>query len=178
MIARMVALQTSFAIRRLEAHEWQTHREIRLRALADAPDAFGTTLAEAQARGADAWAARLSVTADSGRDFPLIAERDGAAVGLLWAMVDEADSTMVEVFQVWVDPESRGLGIAAALLREAIAWAKSKDARVVQLGVTCGDTPALRLYRRAGFQDVGLPEPLRPGSPLFGQTMTLMIAGR
>ena len=174
----MPTLRTTFTIRQLEAHEWQTHREIRLRALADAPDAFGTTLAEAQARRPDAWAARMSLAAVSGRDYPLIAELDGAAVGLLWAMVDEADGTVVELFQVWVDPESRGHGIAAALLHAAIAWAKTKNAHVVQLGVTSGDTPALRLYRRAGFQDFGVPEPLRPGSPLFGQTMRLAIDER
>jgi hypothetical protein len=37
-----------FKIRRFAAHEWQSYKNLRLRALADSPDAFGRTLAEAQ----------------------------------------------------------------------------------------------------------------------------------
>jgi GNAT superfamily N-acetyltransferase len=171
-------MQNSLAIRPLEAHEWPKYRELRLRSLADSPDAFGSTLASEQDRSPDDWAARLSAAAVSGRDYPLVAELAGAAVGLLWAKVDVANSSVANVFQVWVAPESRGRGVAAALLREAINWARSMNARVVQLGVTCGDTPAARLYVREGFQDFGSPEPRRPGSPLFEQTMRLAIGER
>jgi hypothetical protein len=42
-----------FKIRRFAAHEWQTYKKIRLRALADLPHAFGRTLAEAQQHADD-----------------------------------------------------------------------------------------------------------------------------
>lgn len=167
-------METSLAIRTLEAHEWPTYREARLRSLADSPDAFGSTLASEQQRTPDAWAARLSAAAVSGQDYPLIAELAGAAVGLLWAKVDATDASVVNLFQMWVAPESRSRGVAAALLREAIKWARSSNARVVQLGVTCGDTAAARLYVREGFQNFGSPAP-RPGTPLFEQTMRLQL---
>jgi ribosomal protein S18 acetylase RimI-like enzyme len=171
----MPHLQKSVAIRTLEAHEWPKYREVRLRSLADSPDAFSSTLAEAQERSPDDWAARLAAAAVSGQDYPLIAELAGAAVGLLWAKLDATNSSVVNLFQVWVAPESRGLGVAAALLREAIQWAGATNASVVQLGVTCGNTSAVRLYVRAGFQDFGSPVPRTPGSSLLEQTMRLAI---
>jgi ribosomal protein S18 acetylase RimI-like enzyme len=171
----MVRLPESITFRTLEPHEWPTYREVRLRSLADSPDAFGSTLAEEQARPADAWAARLSAAAVSGRDYPLIAELAGAVVGLVWARVDGTSAAVVKIFQVWVAPECRGRGIAATLMRKAIKWAQCRNAQVVQLGVTRGDTSAVRLYLREGFREVGSPEPLRPGSPLLSQPMQLTI---
>lgn len=171
----MTPLQESLVIRTLEAHEWLKYREVRLRSLADSPDAYGSTLAAEQHRTPDDWAARLSAAAVSGRDYPLIAELSGTVVGLVWAKVDAANSSLVNLFQMWVAPESRGHGVAVTLLQEAIAWARSRQAHVVQLGVSCRATSAMRLYVRAGFQDFGLPEPLRPDSPLLEQTMRLAI---
>lgn len=164
-----------YTIRLLEPHDWPAYRQMRLRSLADSPDAFGSTLAEEQARPADAWAARLAAAAVSGRDRPLVAEAAGAPVGLLWAKVDATDASVVNLFQVWVAPEGRGCGVGASLLHEAILWARSANARSVQLGVTQGDTPAVRLYARAGFRPFGAPEPLRPGSPLLSQPMRLAL---
>jgi GNAT superfamily N-acetyltransferase len=174
----MAPSQKSLAIRTLEAHEWPKYREVRLRSLADSPDAFSSTLAEAQDRTPDDWAARLAAAAVSGQDYLLIAELAGAGVGLVWAKVDATNSSVVNLFQMWVAPESRGRGVAAALLQEAIMWARSRKAQVVQLGVTCGNESAVRLYVRKGFRDFGSPEPRSPGSPLLEQTMRLVIDER
>ena len=162
-------------IRPLRAGEWPAWRDLRLRSLADAPDAFGSTLADEAARPDETWAARLAAAAGSGRDRPLVAEAGGRAVGLTWAKVDGDDPTVVNLYQVWVAPEARGRGVAAALLDAAIAWSKEVGARTMQLGVTCGDTPAVRLYRRAGFREMGAPEPLRAGSALLSQAMRLEL---
>ncbi|GGC64443.1 GNAT family N-acetyltransferase [Undibacterium terreum] len=168
--------ENTVSVRKLEIHEWETYSNLRLRSLADSPDAFGSTLAAEQERSPEAWAARLSAAAVSGKDYPLVAEIAGTAAGLVWAKVDADDESIVNIFQMWVAPESRGRGAAAALLRTAILWAKDRNARLVRLGVACGDTPAVRLYVREGFRDVGEPEPLRAGSPLLSQTMQLAIA--
>jgi ribosomal protein S18 acetylase RimI-like enzyme len=74
---------------------------------------------------------------------------------------------------MWVAPEARGRGVAVALLDASIAWARSIGAQCVRLGVVSGNDAATRLYRRAGFRDVGAPEPLRPGSAAFEQAMQL-----
>jgi hypothetical protein len=60
----------------LQSPEWQRLRTIRLRALRDAPDAFGSTLEEANTWSADAWSDQL-------RTLPtVVAVKDGADVGM------------------------------------------------------------------------------------------------
>jgi ribosomal protein S18 acetylase RimI-like enzyme len=168
-------LKESLVIRTLAPYDWPLYRAIRLRSLADSPDAFATTLGEQQAHAPETWAARLSAASISGKDYPLVAEWDGTPAGLVWAKVDGEDSTAVNIFQMWVAPEVRGRGIAAALLREAVNWARSKNARAVQLGVTCGNSSAVRLYEREGFKNVGQPQPRGQDSPLFEQAMRLAL---
>ena len=168
-------MRTRPTIRTLKASEWARYRDVRLRSLAESPNAFGSTLAAEQGRSEQAWAERLSSAAVSGQDCPLIAEQDCVVIGLLWAKVDACDDSSVHLFQMWVAPEYRGRGVGSMLLHEAVAWARRHNARSVQLGVTCGDTSALRLYTRAGFKIVGAPEPLRPGSELLAQSMQLLL---
>lgn len=151
-------------VRRLRPDEGETYRAIRLRALEDAPDAFGATLAEAQARPLEEWAARLAQAEVSGIDLPLGAQRDGELVGLAWAKVDADDADTVNLYQMWVAPQCRGQGVAGALLDSAIAWAHARGARALGLGVNCANPTAIALYERAGFCILGEASPMS-GAP-------------
>ncbi|MEX5746568.1 GNAT family N-acetyltransferase [Massilia sp. X63] len=164
-------------VRRLQAQEWQAYRAIRLRALADAPDAFGSTLAAEQRLPDETWAARVAKSAVSGIDCALVAEQGGLLVGLLWAKVDAGDAARVNLFQMWVAPESRGRGVAATLLDQALGWARCRAARVVHLGVNRANAGARRLYERAGFRPLGAPYPMREGAPHMEQEMRLDLSG-
>jgi len=64
-------------VRPFEAHEWRTLRELRLRALADAPDAFARTLAEKEGRSDAEWSRMLAPSAASASQLSLVAERAG-----------------------------------------------------------------------------------------------------
>ncbi|KFI07388.1 GNAT family N-acetyltransferase [Massilia sp. BSC265] len=163
-------------VRRLQPQEWQSYRAIRLRALADAPDAFGSTLAREEALPEDTWAARVAKSAVSGIDCALVAEQGGLLAGLLWAKVDAQDAARVNLFQMWVAPESRGCGVAAALLDEALGWARARGTRVVHLGVNNANAGALRLYERAGFRPIGVPYLMREGAPHMEQEMRLDLS--
>lgn len=168
-------IHTDTVIRTLRADEWAAYRDLRLRALADSPDAYGSTLAAEQDRPAEAWAERLALAATSGRDYPLVADAGVALVGLAWAKRSADDPRVVDIFQMWVAPQSRGHGIAAALVREAVRWSREAGARAVRLGVETGNAAALRLYAREGFVNTGEPVPLRPGSHLMEQCMLLAL---
>ncbi len=167
-----------FVIHTLRAGEWQAYRAIRLRALADAPDAFGSTLAREEALAPDTWAARVAKSVVSGIDYPLVAEAGGEFVALAWAKVDADDAGIVNLFQMWVAPQWRAHGVAGALLRSAIGWAQARGADAVQLGVNCANAAAVSLYARAGFVPVGAPYPMREGTALMEQTMRLELAAQ
>lgn len=173
----MTHATAAFSIRPFRAEEWPAYRAIRLRALADAPYAFGSTLAAEEALAPETWAARLARSTTSGIDRALAAEMNGELVGLAWAKEDGDDATIVNLFQMWVAPEARGQGVAGALLDEAVRWATARGAQAMQLGVTCTNADALRLYERAGFVEAGVREPLRPGSDLMEQRMRLTLPG-
>lgn len=173
----MAQLAEDFIVRPFTADEWPAYRAIRLRALADAPDAFGSTLAAEEALAPETWAARLARSATSGIDRALAAEANGELVGLAWAKEDADEAAIVNLYQMWVAPQARGQGVAGALLDEAVRWAVERGAQAVQLGVTCTNAGALRLYQRAGFVDTGVREPLRPGAELIEQRMRLTLPG-
>jgi GNAT superfamily N-acetyltransferase len=164
-------------IRAFSANEWRAYRDLRLRALADSPDAFGSTLAKETGRLDAEWARRLASSVDSPVNLPLVAEVRGEPIGLAWGRIDASDPDVAALYQMWVAPSHRGVGAGQMLLKAVIVWARARNASSLDLGVTCGDSPARRLYERAGFKPMGEPQPLRPGSPLLAQSMRLALRG-
>jgi GNAT superfamily N-acetyltransferase len=164
-------------VRALTADEWRVYRDLRLRALADAPDAFGSTLAEEQDRSDAEWSHRLASGADARWNLPLVAAVRGEPIGLAWGRIETSAPDVAALYQMWVAPSHRGVGAGRLLLEVVIAWARARNAASLDLGVTCGESPARRLYERAGFKPRGAPQPLRPGSQLLGQPMRLVLKG-
>jgi GNAT superfamily N-acetyltransferase len=162
-------------IRTFAPHEWGTYRDLRLRALADSPDAFGGTLADEKGRSDAEWSRRLASGDDSRAILPLVAEVCGEPIGLAWGRIDTSNPDVAALYQMWVAPSHRGLGAGQMLLEAVIAWARVRNASYLDLGVTCGDRPARRLYECAGFKPIGEPQPLRPGSTLLVQPMRLVL---
>ncbi len=70
---------------------------------------------------------------------------------LAWLIEDE-----FHINNLAVDPGRRGRGLAAFLLRAALAEAAGEGARAAMLEVRSGNAPALALYAREGFCVAGL----------------------
>ncbi len=104
---------------------------------------------------------------------PMVAFHDDAAAGLAWSEIEPPDMTTAHLYQMWVHPHHRGVGLGRMLVNEGIRWARAQDAKRMLLEVTCGDRPARRLYEAMGFVAVGEPVPQRPGEPLMEQSMVL-----
>ena len=141
-----------------------------MNALKDSPDAFGSVYETAALLADSNWQDRLAQITPN-RDLPLAGLVGTEFAGMAWARFDEPNDKTAHLYQMWVSPVYRGKGLARMLLLEAMAWALSHDAHSMSLGVTCGDTPARKLYETIGFQAIGTPEPLRTGSDLKIQTM-------
>jgi ribosomal-protein-alanine N-acetyltransferase len=74
----------------------------------------------------------------------------GGFVGL-WFVLDEAHVVIIGLRE-----SDRRKGIGELLLISAIAQAVENDSRVVTLEVRASNEPAIELYRKYGFQEVGL----------------------
>lgn len=62
------------------------------------------------------------------------------------------DRMFGSIQNVGVVPEARGLGLGAALVRQALAGFRRAGLRQAYLEVTAQNTSAVRLYRRLGFR--------------------------
>ncbi|MFF2833800.1 GNAT family N-acetyltransferase [Cellulosimicrobium cellulans] len=160
---------------RVRPDDWRDLRDVRLRALADAPTAFGSTLAREVALPDDVWHERAAqgrtLLARTVLDDGTLAEGDRSpcpVVGVAAVVPSPDDPTVAELVSVWVDPGARGTGVAAALLRSADALAVELGARTLALWVTTTNDRALRLYERAGFVRTGATKPL-PSDPRLAE---------
>lgn len=160
----------------LAASQWQQHKTLRLHALLDSPDAFGSTYEAEHTRSDADWAQRIATALASPHDRIFIAYHHGVACGLVWCKLATQSATTADLFQMWVDPTKRGHGAGRLLLDAAIHWAKDAGMRTVELGVTQSNSAAIHLYSRYGFAPIGTPTPLREGSTLLSQTMVLMLS--
>ena len=170
------AVESPVAVRALALDEWPLLRDIRLRALADAPDAFGRTFEEERERPDAEWAAQLARSVRSDSTLTAVAERDGEGVGFVHAEIHPGEPRTAELYGMWVAPAARRTGAGLALVDAIAAWAKSLGAVRLVLNVTHGNTAAERLYERAGLRFTDdAPIPLREGSALRARRMERVL---
>jgi ribosomal protein S18 acetylase RimI-like enzyme len=158
-------------IRPFSADEWPLYRDVRLRALRDSPDAYGSILELESALTDDEWAERLARGVHSSSELALTAECDGEPCGLAWVRLDQDTAETAHLYQMWVAAAHRRRGVGRSLVDAAADWARQMGARRLELDVTCNNEAAVRLYEGAGFATFGEPRPLRPGSTLQAQSM-------
>ncbi|MGW4715630.1 N-acetyltransferase family protein [Nocardia sp. NPDC004260] len=145
-------------IRSLAPDDWAVFRRVRLAALTDAPQFFGTTLAEARARTESDWRRALSDRAQ------FVAESAGTEVGTVAGMLDP-ERGGVHLISMWVAPRARGTGVSDRLVGAVLDWAVAGGHDVVRLEFAEHNAFAERLYLRNGFVRTGVSGPMAPGDP-------------
>lgn len=152
----------------LTADDWTVWRALRIAALTDAPDAFGSRLADWQGEGdrEERWRGRLSIPGSRN----LAAVLDGKPVGMVSA-VPGPRSGVVKLISMWVSKEARGRGVGDHLMRAVEQWARQTRAATLQLAVMPGNEQAIALYQRHGFRDAGPTDEALPD----GRTEHLMV---
>jgi ribosomal protein S18 acetylase RimI-like enzyme len=145
---------------RADPEDWAAVREIRLRALLDAPDAFASRLDDERDRPEALWRQRLSSSDAS----TFLAVDEGDPVGLVTVYRDPDDRTCAHLVSLWVSPDHRRSGVATSLTETVLDWARLADVQTVDLWVTENNQGARHLYERCGFSDSGERQPL-PSNP-------------
>jgi len=159
-------VQGTLRLRPYERHEYELLRDLRLRMLEDAPDAFTITVEAERHKPVWWWRDRLQSTCADPRRLALVAEVGGEPVGSVLGVVDPAERALAHLYALWVARDARRTGVATALIDAICSWARERGASTIDLSVTVGNDGAMALYERCGFVDTGEREPLRAGSPL------------
>lgn len=145
-------------VRRIGDDEGPGLREIRLRALADAPGDATTTLARAEAHGEDHWAASAVANASGPLQATFFAEAGaGPPVGMVGAYANR--DGVVNVVGLWSAPGHRDVGVADALLDAVEAWASASGHRQLRIWVVERNDFARRFYEQRGFAPTGQAMP-------------------
>jgi len=142
----------SLKVRHLETSEAGNYRELRLESLKGHPEAFASSWEQEADKPSSWWFERLETNAVFGgwlNGSPLVGVasfrvHDGVKLrhkGVLWGM--------------YVRPEARGKGLAAALLQQVVEHAGTLVEEVC-LTVVTSNAAARRLYSAAGFKEYGL----------------------
>ncbi len=154
---------SSKIVTRIRSDQWQILKNVRLRALEEAPYAFGTTLAGGKKRTDRDWQ-------DMARDHATLSDRAYfmAYVGdnpCGMAGCYRTTSDTVVLTAMWVAPEFRGQKIGGQIVRAVIEWAREGGATTLEAWVS-EDNPARFFYQKIGFEETCLTEPLRSDSKI------------
>jgi GNAT superfamily N-acetyltransferase len=163
------------SVRTIRHDESATLRALRLRALADAPAAFASTLAAESALGDDHWR-RLVKEAVAGDEATIAIAIDGdRRVGMAGGYWFERDPGIAQLWGLWVEPAARGAHIGAALVGAVGDWAASGGATTVRLGIIEPADELRRFYARLGFVALDDPAPLRTDPTRFAAFMVRRV---
>jgi len=159
---------TQPAIRRIRPEDAQAWRDVRLRALQDTPEAFGSTYVETLARPPDHWTDRAAASATGNESAIFLADGGDQLLGLVGGYCPTGENEPPELISMWVDPAARGTRLAERHVNQVVDWASLAGATRLNLWVTETNARAHRFYERCGFVDTGTRQPL-PSNPSLAE---------
>ena len=157
-------------VRRIETADWPVLREIRLEALSDAPEAFGSTLETTRRLSARQWRQRVATNAY------FVAEREGVVVGMVSGGYNDNLPGTHWLYGMYVTPAVRGSVAAQLLVAAVVEWARGDGAREIYLHVASGVPRARAFYLKNGFTLTGEPFEMERDPSVTMQTLTRSIA--
>jgi ribosomal protein S18 acetylase RimI-like enzyme len=158
----MTSVTADIVVRRLEPADWPALKAARLAALADAPEAFASTLERESGYSDERWQDWLSSTAATFGAFRTRGP-DGPAKARIAGMVaargprpgQPCDLREWYLMSMWVSPDLRGTGAAARLVDAVREQARRSGISRIRLWVTDVNGRARAFYVRLGFEPTG-----------------------
>ncbi|WP_226346495.1 GNAT family N-acetyltransferase [Agilicoccus flavus] len=161
---------TDISVRVLAENEWEQYKEVRLRALQESPEAFVADHATEAAFDDEQWQARMR------RSARLVAEADGKAIGIVSVRgEDDLFDDAAEIFGLWVAPDMRGAGAAAALVQAGAAQATGHGHRQLVYWVGTDNGRAVAFASSYGFRPTEYRRPMRVRTDEDGDQELAMV---
>ncbi len=165
-------------VRRVAAQEWPRLRELRLRALADAPDVFSEPLVEALAQPDERWRSWAIEAAESPLSAVFVAVACEVWAGMTAGLIRSEDRDVAWMSAMWVDPAYRRHGTGRRLIDQVSAWAADHGATELRLHVTDTNAGARALYTDSGFVATHAARRLVPSGVVTTIEMRLRLTGQ
>lgn len=159
-------------IRRIRADEGSQLRQLRLQAMADAPDAFAESLSDEKLQPLAYWDDRARRGAEGYTSVIFFAEEEQHCCGMASGFIFDDLAGWARLAAMWVEPALRRHGIGRALMEAVAQWGAERGVQQLRLWIAETNTAAKALYIGAGFTATDQSQPL-PSHPL--QREVLMI---
>jgi ribosomal protein S18 acetylase RimI-like enzyme len=145
---------------KLPPEDWRVYRQLRLEALRESPQAFGSTYQDQITRPDQFWISRLEEAQKGQESWLLFARTGGKLVGMIGAYRKEASdgenpAQEVEIIAVYVTLSERGRGLSRLLMSAILGVLRENGIQKAYLGVNENQIPAVRLYQSFGFRKIG-----------------------
>lgn len=148
---------TEIHVRVLGEDEWETYKDVRLRALRESPEAFVASVEEEEDFSEELWKERMV------RSTRLLAEDGPVAVGV--ASLGAPERTKIEgageLFGLWVAADRRGSGVARRLLEQAATAARQLGLKQLLYWVGTDNGRAVAFASSFGFRPTDSRRPVR-----------------
>jgi GNAT superfamily N-acetyltransferase len=164
-------------IRRLRRGDGDQLRDVRLRALADAPYAFSSSLEREADLGQAFWEERVAESERGEDGVVFVAVDDARSLGMAGGFFVDEGRAVAMLWGMWVDPRARRGGLGRALAEAVADWARDSGADRLRLAVTDCEAcaPAAGLYRKLGFAETGEREPLEWNPSLIARVLVRSV---
>jgi ribosomal protein S18 acetylase RimI-like enzyme len=140
-------------IKKLNQDDATLYQKIRLQALIENPEYYGSSYEEESRRPIEFFRDRLNQE----NVFTFGAFIDQDLIGVITLSLETRIKTnhIADIFGMYVDKNHRKMGIGKVLMNVAINKAKSDKIERIRLSVTESNDPAYNMYKKLGFIEYG-----------------------
>jgi ribosomal protein S18 acetylase RimI-like enzyme len=146
--------ETKAKVLTLPTSAWKEYKELRLAALKNEPQAFGSSYERESAYPDEEWQERLKEAAEGKRHI-FFARLDEKLVGMVAGGRDyeESNSNVAYIWGLYIDASLRRKGIAKLLMSKVLEeLSKDRGIQTIRLEANVEQESAVKLYESLGFK--------------------------
>lgn len=145
-------------INNISPDRFEEYKNIRIEALENIPQAFGSTVEEELKKEDSVWIEILQKSLENKDEFLVFAEIEGSLAGMMRAYREQSQKCAhnASIVSVYVNKKYQGKGLSSLLMESLIEKIKiNTEILRLELMVVTTQISAISLYKKFGFEIVG-----------------------